>query len=67
MAQQTAVDCLIEQLTNEGIYIPFGFYEQTKQMEKEQIIKTANDTDNSDFWVKYESFEQYYNETYGNK
>ena len=35
-----------------------------KQMHKEQIIKTANDTDNTDFWVKYESFKHYYNETY---
>jgi len=65
MTQQTAVDYLIEQLTNEGVYIPFGFYEQAKQMEKEQIMKAAK-------VILYRSTgqgdtvaEQYYNETYG--
>ena len=68
--QQTAVDWLIEQMVINN-YISPGQYdnadwliEEAKQMEKEQIIKIANDTDDSDFWVKYESFEQYYNETF---
>ena len=69
MTQQTAVDYLIEQLTNEGVYIPFGFYEQAKQMEKEQIIQgvlhgievlyDCGDEENVN------NAEQYYNETYG--
>lgn len=65
--QQTAVDCLIEQLTNEGIYIPFGFYEQAKQMEKEQMIKFADDYGFRVCGYDYERAEQYYKETYGYK
>ena len=66
MAQQTAVDWLYTRLKS-GVYTLDELYESAKETEKKQIIKTANDVDNSDFWVKYESFEQYYNETYENK
>jgi hypothetical protein len=43
-----------------------AFY-PAKQMEKQQIIDACESTSNTDFWVKYESFEQYYNETFKNK
>ena len=56
MAQQTAVDWLVEQYANENYGIEV--YEQAKQMEKKQIIKAHND---GDVW----SGEQYYTETYG--
>ena len=63
MAQQTAVEWLVEQYANENYGIEV--YEQAKQIEKEQIIKAAalvlwNNSSNST-----ESAEQYYNETYG--
>jgi len=80
MAQQTAVEWLIEQISEKQ---PNGFYvidtledvkrvfEQAKQMEKEQIMKSfessripykydANLTLNG-----FEDAEQYYNETFG--
>jgi len=48
MAQQTAVDWLIEQINNDAYQIAFGqtyisieLVEQAKAMEKEQIIKAA--------------------------
>lgn len=34
------------------------------KMEKRQIIQAAKDANNTDFWCKYESFEQYYFETF---
>lgn len=75
MKQQTAVEWLetainsilsvsLQPLYVPNVEIPQSLFEQAKKMEKEQIIKVANDADDSDFWVKYESFEQYYNETY---
>lgn len=39
MAQQTAVDWLVEQYANENYGIEV--YEQAKQMEKEQMVKFA--------------------------
>ena len=39
MAQQTAVEWLVEQYANENYGIEV--YEQAKQIEKEQIIKAA--------------------------
>jgi len=63
MAQQTAVEWLIEQYTKKG-YIGMQDELQAKQIEKEQIIKAAsvvlwNNSSNST-----EAAEQYYNETY---
>lgn len=66
--KQTAVDCLIEQLTKEGIYIPFGFYEQAKKMEKEQIIDAFSEHDDNNYYQlmgHQELAEKYYNDTYG--
>lgn len=71
MAQQTAVEWLIEQISEKQ---PNGFYvidtledvkrvfEQSKQMEKEQIMKAYHD---DNFPCSHYGAEQYYNETYG--
>ena len=37
----TAVEWLGKQLISEGIYVPFGMYEQAKQMEEEQKYETS--------------------------
>ena len=60
--EQTAVEWLIEQLTNERIYKSLDFYEQAKQMEKEQIMKAVYD---GICMSNIRSAEQYYNENYG--
>jgi hypothetical protein len=41
MAQQTAIDWLIEQYVKDGLFLQ-GVYEQAKAMEKEQRIKDYN-------------------------
>jgi len=41
MAQQTAVDWLIEQYVKDGLFLQ-GVYEQAKEMEKKQRIKDYN-------------------------
>ena len=76
MAQQTAVEWLIEQLveldkeldgrrkSDDSTVIkinPTKIYEQAKQIEKEQIIEAATRWKGTDF------AEQYYNETYQNE
>jgi hypothetical protein len=78
MAQQTAVDWLLEHLMkldkeldgrrkNEDATVlklnPTKIYERAKQMEKEQI-KNAVDYGCSD-WGSCKDAEQYYNQTYG--
>jgi hypothetical protein len=40
---------------------------QAKEMEKQQIIDAMDVCQRTDFWVKYECTEQYYNETFKNK
>jgi hypothetical protein len=72
--EQTAVDWLIDMHFG-GIEHVTPYFkkhiEQAKQMEKEQMDKVAGDWWNEgasymhDGRRKYESFEQYYNETYG--
>jgi len=73
MSKQTAIDLLVSILNKEG-FAPVLTDEEIqhfKQMEKEQIIKTAQDN----FYagqdlangckIDWDSSEQYYNETYG--
>ena len=76
MEKQTAVDWLIDQLEKYELYSKISFQclkeiEQAKEMEKQQMDKVSGD-----WWVegasymhdgkrKYETFEQYYNETFG--
>ena len=55
MAQQTAVEWLIEQYTKKG-YIGMQDELQAKQMEKEQIIEC----------LRYAIQEEYYNRTWAN-
>ena len=71
--KQTAIDYIVS-VVNSCIatdYIPNEIVKQAKQMEKEQIM---NAWDKGDYCIdlpdgswkqKYESGEQYYNETYG--
>jgi hypothetical protein len=74
MAQQTAVEWLIEKIhKNMGVWIPPHIQDQAKAMEKEQIInadlnatiRTAKGA-NSDVSVRRvkELAEEYYNENY---
>jgi hypothetical protein len=73
--KQTATEWLYEQLTSTWFDKTSGQHilEQANAMEKEQMDKISED-----WWVEgcaymkdgkriYESFEQYYNETYGGK
>ena len=67
MAQQTAVEYIIEKLQSaQWEYTPWPerrkIIEQAKQMEKEQIIKAYHD---DNFPCSHYGAEQYYNETYG--
>jgi hypothetical protein len=72
--KQTAVEWFLRKLYENDVIDLTGtqasnnlmgeLYIQAKAMEKEQIIKTATDVDSTDFWAKYQSFENYYNETY---
>ena len=41
-----------------------NWFEQAKAIEKEQIIKSVEDAQSTDFYVKYYDAEQYYNETF---
>ena len=66
MAQQTAVEWLVEQINGKSlnkvtIDIPKELIEQAKAMEKEQILDAFK---NGWSW-NYHDPEQYYNETYG--
>ena len=74
--QQTAVDSIIEfcqkQMDNDssihkGVYLSIIKFckEQAKEMEKEQKANTWNNAINAVEKDKRESFEQYYNQTYG--
>jgi hypothetical protein len=77
MAQQTAIDWLIEQINNDAYQIAFGqtyvsieLIEQAKAMEKEQIIKAHGTKYNgrlkNDGQLVFGEItgEQYYSENY---
>jgi hypothetical protein len=73
--KQTAVDWLVETITKKHDKHFSTFYgaeiEQAKEMEKEQMDKVAGDFWNEgasymyDGKREFESFEQYYKETFG--
>ena len=76
MKKQTAVEWLIEKLTNRqnGVFdgLPHlsvdEIYNQAKAMEKEQMMYAVLDdvANNENMKKKFaDRFEQYYNETYG--
>jgi len=66
MVQQTAVEWLVEQLANEklGSERHFEIIEEAKQMEKWQIINAVNNGDSTNFWIDFNSAEDYYNQTF---
>ena len=66
MAQQTAVEWLIEKQMDAGIGIPKAWREQAKAMEKEQIKNAywngTTDMDKEDALIMAEDyFNEYYN------
>jgi hypothetical protein len=72
MAQQTAVEWLASEINSRG---PKGnnppqwlqeLYDKAKEMEKQQMIKFANDYIDDDD-IRDLTAEEYYNENYGNK
>ena len=71
MAQQTAVDWLFEQIPAEwsSSKSAFDAYQQAKEMEREQTIKTWDNkavlTRPNHYTIDTRTGEQYYNETYG--
>jgi hypothetical protein len=65
--KQTAVEWFYQRILAKDIQ---GVFEQAKKMEKEQIIKTAQDNFYAGqdlangYKIDWDSSEQYYNETY---
>lgn len=68
--QQTAVDFLTDCYQRQGRILPAQF-EQAKEMEKEQHSDTWTDAqifkEDDNFIGKSKTFDQYFNETYGEK
>ena len=68
--KQTAVEWLEEQLPIYGYNVVTVYpelIEQAKEMEKQQIIDAMDVTQRTNFYVKYEDSEHYYNETFKTK
>jgi hypothetical protein len=65
--KQSAVEWLLEQLTMASFDQQQIAINKAKEMEKQQIIDAMDVCQRTDFWVKYEYPEQYYNETFKNK
>ncbi len=64
--QQTAVEWIEDSIQLDmTIMEVLGLIRQAKEMEKEQKANTWNNAINAVEKDKWESFEQYYNETYG--
>ena len=66
MAQQTAVEWLVDQVEDFIGLIPIDIIQQAKEKERQEIIQFATDWYN--FNVRSTAptgVEQYYNETYG--
>jgi hypothetical protein len=63
LAQQTAVDWLVEQYT-QGNY-SWEVYDKAKEMEKQQIEDAVNYGDKRGKIATYRTAEQYYTQTYG--
>ena len=65
----TAVDWLVKETPN--IYWEDAYwadlYERAKEMEKQQIIDAMDVCQRTDFYVKYECSEDYYNKTFKTK
>jgi hypothetical protein len=68
---QTAVEWLYQEITKKSVndqsHNVLGIFKQAKEMHEKQIIDAMEVAQGTDFYVKYESPEQYYNETYKTK
>jgi len=62
----TAVEWLVEHFDEYGI--DYGFFQpiikQAKEKEKQQIIDAGENALQTDFYVEYESVEDYYEQTF---
>ena len=70
MSKQTAMQIMLNELLSHGYKIPFHLVEKCKEllaMEKEQIVKAFEVGYNQNYEQQYNTIEQYYNETYGDK
>jgi NurA-like 5'-3' nuclease len=66
--EQSAVEWVLEQFETINTQRKWKeIIEQAKEMEKKQIIDAMDVTQRTDFYVKYEGSEQYYNETFKKK
>jgi hypothetical protein len=68
----TAVEYLFKNyldnpLSNQDVIYNINVFERAKEMEKQQIIDAMDVTQRTDFYVKYEGSEHYYNETFKTK
>jgi len=64
----TAVEWVLEQFETINTQRKWKeIIEQAKEMEKQQIIDAMDVTQRTDFYVKYEGSEHYYNETFKTK
>lgn len=66
MAQQTAVEFLLENIHLRHSLKWNDVIEQAKQIEKEQIMKAVYDSMGTNFDPNWGRAELYYNETFGN-
>jgi hypothetical protein len=69
MAQQTAVQWLLDEIDKQGQEMPIYFYilcEQAKEMEKEQMHKCASFWRGNENDIEKPIFDEYYNETFKN-
>jgi len=63
--EQTAVEWLINQMIQSTTMKGWiEIFDKAKEMEKKQIEDAMDICQRTDFYVKYESSEQYYNQTY---
>jgi hypothetical protein len=68
--QKSAVDFAFEKLANQGLLVTRDYknlvaYREAKEMEKEQHSITWENTKSAMEVHKWESFQQYFNKTYG--
>lgn len=65
MAQQTAVEWLVDKVEDFFCLLPVDLIEQAKQMEREQLHKCASFWRGKECEIEKSIFEQYFTETYG--
>ncbi len=65
--KKTAVEWLLEQLTMASFDQQQIAINKAKEVEKQQIIDAMDVCQRTDFYVKYEGSEDYYNKKFKNK